>query len=62
MDKEIAAVNGDRLRLSTGDYAREYFVKTRPSDRGWHGKVLFEENRMTQTDLFCVLASEILEE
>merc|ERR1711865_585908 len=38
VDKEIAAVNGDRLRLSTGDYAREYFVKTRPSDRGWHGK------------------------
>lgn len=57
---DVDARPGDELVLSNGLKWREYYVKTRPSDKTEHMKTM-TQGGMTQTDLFCFLDTEILD-
>jgi hypothetical protein len=53
------ATPGDEMILSTGAKWREYYAKTRPSARSDYMR-LMARGGMQQTDLLCILGSEML--
>eukprot|EP01052_Picozoa_sp_SAG31_P003898 SAG31_NODE_154_length_22184_cov_25.917142_20_plen_87_part_00 len=58
---ETDARPGDELVLSTGGKWREYYVKTRASERKVHLSQMMQGG-MQQTDLFCFRDDQILDQ
>eukprot|EP01051_Picozoa_sp_SAG22_P019456 SAG22_NODE_3596_length_1626_cov_2.592665_2_plen_161_part_00 len=57
---DVDARPGDELTLSNGLKWREYYVKTRPSEKAAHMKAR-TGGGMQQTDLFCFRDDQILD-